>query len=324
MKKLENVFAVIVAFALTGCAPRLVTDMFTSEYPPVSPDSVHVFLVGEQLPDNALTIGKMKVVDNGLSVKGTYDRVLSMAVNATAKNGGNGLALTEHRLPDVHSTIHRVWGNMLRLPQSAADTLAGHTIERALSRSDYDGYLSYKQTRAHIEQRFNDAPRNVLRFNVGPSWLISNYDIGNKVYKSKIGLDIAFDYEHLWRGCLGIGINYLHNYTSFDEGISMHLNYIGPSFVVALPFPNHRWDFALGVGYCHYSETMGSVSLSESHVAPVMRIGYEHKLGENIALGFQMNMISVKLDKPDNVVLDKDEVYGIQRLGVQAGLRYYF
>ena len=324
MKKFVSLLVVFVNFVLMGCAPRVVTDMFTTEYQPTSPDSVRVFLVNEEKPDSSFAIGTVKVVDNGLAVKGSYERVLNMAVDATAKKGGNGLALSEHRLPDTRSTIHRVWGVMLRLPQSMADTLAGNTVERALSSSDYDGYLAYKQARQNVEQRYEQAPRNIVRFSVGPSWLVSHYQIDNRLYKSKVGVDVAVDYDHVWKSGLGVGVNYLHNYTSFDEGISMHLNYIGPSLVGALPYRKSRWDFVFGVGYCHYSESYGSLSYSESHVAPFMRVGWEYRLGQNIALGLQGTMITVKLDKPDDVVLEKDEFYGIQRLGLQAGLRYYF
>ena len=37
-----------------------------------------------------------------------------------------------------------------------------------------------------------------------------------------------------------------------------------------------------------------------------------------------MNMISVKLKKPDGVVLKKNEFYGIRRYGIHIGMRYYF
>jgi hypothetical protein len=32
----------------------------------------------------------------------------------------------------------------------------------------------------------------------------------------------------------------------------------------------------------------------------------------------------MKLDEPDGIELDKNEFYGIRRVGIQAGLRYYF
>ena len=109
----------IIATLLTGCAPKVVTDMLTNEWPATSPDSVYLFNTHDTLPAGSQTIGKVKVVDNGFSVKGTFDRVLQLAINATAEKGGNGLQITEHRWPDHRSTIHRVWGTMLRIPESA-------------------------------------------------------------------------------------------------------------------------------------------------------------------------------------------------------------
>ena len=315
---------IVIASVLTGCTPSLVTDMFTDKYPPESPDDVRVFLVGEELPDSVLTIGRLKVVDGGLAVKGSYDRVLGKAVEATAYYGGNGLALTEHRVPDGRSTIHRVWGDILRLPQSVTDTLGDHSMERALARSDYDGYLAYKKQYNRYVERQNKAPRNIFRLSMGPSWLVSEYYFFGKKYQSKMGLDVAVDYEHVWKSGFGIGINYLYDYTLIGNGITMNLHYVGPSLVMALPFTKSRLDMALGLGYGFYSESTGFGEHSESHWAPTIRLGYEYRLGENIALGLQVNMLVMKMDKPNDVILDNDHFYGIQRVGVQTGIRYYF
>ena len=65
-----------VACTLTGCAPQVVTDMFSTDYPPTSADSVRVFLMGENTPNKSVAIGTVKVVDNGLSVN---CRVLTMS-----------------------------------------------------------------------------------------------------------------------------------------------------------------------------------------------------------------------------------------------------
>ena len=109
----------LLVFLLTSCNPRVVTDMLTNEWPATSPDSVHVFHKTDVVPQNSQTIGKVKVVDTGFSTKGSFDLVMTLAINATAKHGGNGLMVDEHRWPDGRSTIHRVWGTMLRIPESA-------------------------------------------------------------------------------------------------------------------------------------------------------------------------------------------------------------
>ena len=325
MKKLE-LFLCMAALLMTSCAPKVVTDMYTSKYAALSPDSVRVFLMGERVPKQTLAIGTVKVVDGGLAIKGSFERVLGMAVEATAKNGGNGLVITEHRQPDMYSTIHRVWGTMLRMPETVNDTIVvKSSFNRALAQPANNQYVqTYQSPYEEIKKRNENAPRNILRFSVGPSWLISDFQVGERVYKSKCGVDVAVDYDHVWTSGLGLGVNYLHNYTSFEEGFTQRLNYIGPSLVLALSSDKWRWDMALGFGYCTYSESVGNLSVSESHVAPLMRMGLEYKVSSQIALGAQMNMITVKLDKPEGFELKDNEFYGIKRFGIQVGMRYYF
>ena len=326
MKKFELFFLSMAALLLTSCAPKVVTDMYTSEFDALSPDSVRVFLMNEKVPEQTLAIGTVKVVDGGLAAKGSFEQVLDLAVKATAKNGGNGLVITEHRMPDTRSTIHRIWGTMLRMPETESDTsVVKGSLDRALAQPADNQYMqTFQSPYEEIKKRNENAPRNILRFSVGPSWMTSNFQVGNKIYESKCGVDVEVDYDHVWVSGFGIGVNYLHNYTSFEEGFAQRLNYIGPSLVLALPSDKWRWDMAMGFGYCSYSESVGKVSVSESHIAPLMRIGLEYKVSKQIALGAQMNMITVKLDKPDDVVLKENEFYGIRRIGLQVGMRYYF
>lgn len=326
MKKFRIVFLSMAALLMTSCAPRVVTDMYTSEFAALSPDSVRVFLMNERVPEQTLAIGTVKVVDGGLAAKGSFEQVLDLAVKATAKNGGNGLVITEHRQPDMRSTIHRIWGTMLRMPETESDTsVVKGSLDRALAQPADNQYMqAYQSPYEEIKKRNENAPRNILRFSVGPSWMISKFQVGERLYKSKCGIDVEVDYDHVWVSGFGIGVNYLHNYTSFDEGFDQRLNYIGPSLVMALPSDKWRWDMALGFGYCSYSESVGNLSYSESHIAPLMRMGLEYKVSSQIALGAQLNMITVKLDKPDGVELKKNEFYGIKRLGFQVGMRYYF
>ena len=54
-----------------------------------------------------------------------------------------------------------------------------------------------------------------------------------------------------------------------------------------------------------------------------MRMGLEYRVFDHIALGVQMNLYSMHMDKPDGIELEKGEIYGIQRIGMMAGLRIY-
>lgn len=215
---------------------------------------------------------------------------------------------------------------MLRMPETESDTsVVKGALDRALAQPANNQYMeSYQPLYESLKEMNKNAPRNILRFSVGPSWLISDFQVGNRVYEAKCGVDVAVDYDHVWTSGLGLGVNYLHNYTSFEEGFDQRLDYIGPSLVLAFPSNKWRWDMALGFGYCRYSESVGNLSVSESHVAPLMRMGLEYKVSDQIALGAQMNMITVRLDKPEGFELKDNEFYGIKRFGIQVGMRYYF
>ncbi len=345
MKRISLFACVLLAVLLTGCAPRVATDLASHEWPATSPDSVYVFHINERVPQGAQVIGKVKVVDTGFSVGGSYERVMQLAVNATAKNGGNGLKITEHHWPDRHSTIHRVWGDMLRIPESALaeseepDTMEYSALQQVLPTEEYAEFMEYKAAKQRYEEdrrafeeqmrkmdeAAKNAPHNIFRLSAGPSLMTSKYQVGNHLYKSRFGFDICADYDHVWKSGFGFGINYRHNYTSFNEGIKMRLDYVGPSVVMATPTMNTiRLDLAFGLGYCHYGESYANQTYTQNRMAVTMRVGAELKVARHLALGAQLSAFTMSMKKPENIELKKDEFYGIEQVGLQVGLRHYF
>lgn len=312
--------AFVLACLLTGCAPRVVSDMYTYEFAPLPPDSVQVFQADEPVPSGSIAIGTVKVVDNGLSVGGGYERVLRMAIGETARNGGNGLVVTEHRVPDMRSTIHRVWGTMLRMDRAAADTAVRASVERALAGSVNDSNKQY----GNVSLRKEKNPENVFRVSIGPSWLLSRYVTGFHEYKSKCGFEVTADYEHLWKWGIGIGVNYLHSYTMFDEDLALRLNYVGPSLAMGYML-GAKWRIGagIGVGYGWRRETAAWESYTEGNVAVLLRMSLEYMPVRDFGLGLQMNTMTLRLDKPDNFRLKENEFYGIRSLGIMAALHFY-
>ena len=313
---------IVFASILTGCAPRVISDMYTYEFAPLPPDSVQVFQVGEPVPAGSIAIGTVKVVDNGLSVKGGYERVLRMAIGETARNGGNGLVVTDHRKPDMRSTIHRVWGTMLHIDQTAADTVVRASVERAIARSVNVSQMQYGNSSGQlIEREAVKNPKNVFRVSIGPSWLMSRYVTRFREYKSKCGFEVTADYEHLWKWGIGIGVNYLHSYTLIDEELTLRLNYFGPSLALGYML-GEKWRIGagVGVGYGWRSESSAWESHSEGNVATLMRMSLEYLPTRDFGLGLQMNTMTLRLDRPDNFRLQKNEFYGIRTLGILAAV----
>ncbi len=274
------------------------------------------------MPAGSIAIGTVKVVDNGLSVKGGYERVLRMAIGETARNGGNGLVVTDHRKPDMRSTIHRVWGTMLHIDQTAADTVVRASVERAIARSVNVSQMQYGNSSGQlIEREAVKNPKNVFRVSIGPSWLMSRYVTRFREYKSKCGFEVTADYEHLWKWGIGIGVNYLHSYTLIDEELTLRLNYFGPSLALGYML-GEKWCISadVGVGYGWRSESSAWESHSEGNVATLMRMSLEYLPTRDFGLGLQMNTMTLRLDRPDNFRLQKNEFYGIRTLGILAAV----
>ena len=326
MEKMKQCFLLCVVLLLTGCSPRVVSDMFVTNYPAAAPDSVRVFQVGQKVPPKSLAIGKVKVVDNGFSGKGDYSMVLKMAVEETARHGGNGLIIERHRVPDMISTIHRVWGTMLRMDETVSDSLAltsvGQTIES-------DQAYQYYQEEARVMQeerseRMKNLPRQVLKVNYGLSWLTSKYETGRRSYDSKLGTGFDVGLDFYWKSGIGIGLMYAHTRTEFDEGIKMYTNFVGPGVLFSeMIGKKFRMDAGIMLGYCRYSETWKDFRRSEDRFAALMRLGMEYMLSPNIGVGVQANMFTVSLKKPEGIELKSNEFYGVRRIGLEAGLRLY-
>ena len=121
MIKCLSVLLVSFLFLMTGCAPKVITNISKSYPASVTADKVRLYELGEAVPASAERIGNVSVVDNGVSTKCNYDQVVWLAKQETAKAGGNALALTDHRKPSLlGSSCHQIAGSMLLVSDTAA------------------------------------------------------------------------------------------------------------------------------------------------------------------------------------------------------------
>lgn len=130
--KTVNLYGVAMLLLMTACSPKVVTHI-SKVYPDIIPtDSVYVIELGDKVPNTAETIGRISVVDRGTSSKCRYDQVLHLAQEATGKNGGNGLVITDHLKPSF-------WGSSatdIRLDASPFGPSGGHNESQSGARHD--------------------------------------------------------------------------------------------------------------------------------------------------------------------------------------------
>lgn len=331
MKKL---FFALAAAVMAGCSssPRVVAEL-TETLPERNQDSVMVYEPEAEMPESARPIGRVKVVDGGMvpPYKCLYGNMLALAVRKTAQSGGNALHVDEHRTPNFSSTCHRIWGTMYVVPDSLVDGSLYSSLQRLEDANDKVLAGMVREQSKRMERLLNN-PRDILQISAGPSWITSRIVTSAGYYDSKLGFGLTADYQHLWRNGLGIGVNYMYYSTSFDEGFSVRMHYIGPSLVGSIMLgSNWRLNASLGLGYSYYKE-YGDISYdtlwmqdeysAESALGTLAQMGIEYKLSKQVGIGLQINSLLMPMKKPDDYYLDYN-FYGIKRTDVLIGLRYY-
>lgn len=338
MKKLLIVVFIVTSGLLTSCqtAPKVVAELSES-LPARSADSVRVFVTSDSVPASARKIGTVKVKDGGLTPTKDclFPNMLALAVKKTAASGGNGFHIDEHRYPGFHgSTCHRIWGTMYLMPDSLITTDSRSALQNLeMYEEDVIQAKASQMITDKRDQRLAN-PRDVLKMSAGPSWIVSEIETRSQIYKSKSGFSFGADYQHIWRSGLGIGINFMYFGTSFDEGFSMRMFYLGPSIVGSLMFGQKwRWDSSLGLGFSHYTEELdgghygyyssnSKTSYSENRLGAMFQTGLEYMLSKNIGIGLQITLTTTSLKEPEGYG-DKYDFYGIRRIDPQIGLRCY-
>lgn len=337
-KVLIYVLFVVIGGLLTSCqtAPKVVAELSES-LPARSADSVMVFRTTDSVPASARKIGTVKVKDGGLTPTKDclFPNMLALAVKKTAESGGNGFHIDEHRYPGIHgSTCHRVWGTMFLIPDSLITTDTRSVLLDLEMYEEDTAQANASQMITDKRDRRLANPKDVLKISGGPSWIVSELVTPYQTYKSKLGISLGADYQHIWRSGLGIGVNFTYFGTSFDEGFSLRMFYIGPSIVGSLMFGQKwRWDASLGLGFSHYTEeydggyysyygSNSNTSYSENRLGVMFQTGLEYMLSKNISIGLQINITTMSLKKPEGYD-DKYDFYGIRRIDPQIGIRCY-
>lgn len=101
---------------LAGCSPKI-TSSLTSARPPLSKDvEVTILDADDPVPEKAEVLGQIKIGDTGFTTKnGNYAAVLNIARDQARQAGGNVVKITEHKSPDLFSSIHRIKADILRV-----------------------------------------------------------------------------------------------------------------------------------------------------------------------------------------------------------------
>lgn len=103
-----------------ACAPKISTQISSSQAPIPYDEEVVVLSEDDSLPDDAEFLGTVKISDSGFTLNCSYEVVLEKAVQTTRKSGGNVFQITEHKVPNLGSSCHRIAGNVYRVKDTGA------------------------------------------------------------------------------------------------------------------------------------------------------------------------------------------------------------
>lgn len=319
MKKITQ-FSVLylLPLFLGSCAPKVLTEINNPHTPVVTANEVRLYEVGDSVPQSAELIGRVKVLDSGLSTHCQYDQVVALAKEKTAQSGGNALALTDHRKPSIWSSCHQIAGNMLLIDE----TKRHETYTRATTPAE-----DSKECNCEEQSRFR---HNTFYANIGYSCIVSKFYMPLEATgHPKRGMDWMAGYDWVSTSGLGAGVmysGYKSSYLLSDIDFAVKLTYIAPQFVMKQQFRQWSIEEKLGIGYFNYRESVkGSGSVSASGVGYNFLLGTEYHVSDLVGIGANIGYISGSLpeDKFGNPN-EEDGSTGIFRLHFNVGVKFHF
>lgn len=319
MKKITQ-FSVLylLPLFLGSCAPKVLTEINNPHTPVVTANEVRLYEVGGSVPQSAELIGRVKVLDSGLSTHCQYDQVVALAKEKTAQSGGNALALTDHRKPSIWSSCHQIAGNMLLIDE----TKRHETYTRATTPAE-----DSKECNCEEQSRFR---HNTFYANIGYSCIVSKFYMPLEATgHPKRGMDWMAGYDWVSTSGFGAGVmysGYKSSYLLSDIDFAVKLTYIAPQFVMKQQFRQWSIEEKLGIGYFNYRESVkGSGSVSASGVGYNFLLGTEYHVSDLVGIGANIGYISGSLpeDKFGNPN-EEDGSTGIFRLHFNVGVKFHF
>ena len=312
MKKGKGLFIGVCLLCLCSCSPRIMVDVMKS-YPKTVSDSVHVFEIGQVVPNAAEVIGRVAVVDNGFSTNCQYGEVLKLAKEKTAEVGGNGLMLTWHKMPSLmSSTCHQIEGKMLHLTDMVIDTTVQNPIMEAEA----------KQQEIIIKDRKRfEAPASTFYLQVGYGSITSEFFLADGKKVSPLGgVEWRAEFNHTYKSGFGISAiytGYHREITSSQAYANLYLNYLAPALTYTFRMDRFIGRLGLGMGLGFYDDGFSQCTGLASNIDLRLEYMLSEKVGVNLTMSDMLNTMSKQYQVGDYKP-------GIERLSYTTGIQFYF
>lgn len=330
--------AILLSYSLLlGCAPGVSTKITKQGTPIQKSERFIIYGIDEPLPDQqAEDLGIVRIYDNGFSANCGYEKVVSLAVDAARKAGGNAIKIMEHNPPTIWgSSCHQIVAKILWFPDM--EKIASTHVNSEQITENPDSSITIIPT---AEARTNETPTNVprgkgfkepfqkWRLGIGggysyrlaqvPDDIPTFYSDYLKDLKQGFNLDGDFTY-FLSRG-IGLGLKYSFNHSSnqlsdisleFEEpdttltgdmADNVFIHFIGPMvcFRSVGKTNENAFFMNLAIGYMPYlnkSIFIYDFRITGGTVGMGIDIGYDFALSKNLAIGLQLSLVGGTIHK---------------------------
>ena len=316
-------FGVMGIIMLTGCQPRVLTDILMT-YPEKSVENVVVYEPEDSIPADAMTLGYVAVIDRGTTTHCNYDYVKSLAIKESAKVGGNGFQIVQHQTPSLwKGSCHQIAGNILLAGKIDPDSLVFVTENDFVSQLEA---MQEAEERFYQKQILSRPPINRLRANFGLGWDPDKIETYDNLYRPKLGSSLLAGYECLILGNnTYMGFTYMHHNATCSKLGNYRMDYIGATASWSEVFGNKRnwlYDISFGVGYNRY--TIKNFH-KQSGLGFHFTADVDYMITRHFGIGIEAGYVVGTFKRPDEVIVkEEDDVYARGALLLTGGLRWYF
>lgn len=113
--KLYQILFIALGLGLVSCSPKVRSNISNTSYSQLeSIDEVIVLDKGEEVPEQSIFIGDLKIGDSGFSTNCGYNIVMLNARQTAQKSGANIIEITDIKKPNLLSSCYRIKGKLYR------------------------------------------------------------------------------------------------------------------------------------------------------------------------------------------------------------------
>jgi hypothetical protein len=358
MNQIKHALLLVLAVGMVGCSPKVTSEMLTNDFEPQPTNYVMIIGAADELPAGTGAIGHVVVNGRSASVRKQYGRMVSLAVQETARKGGNVLVIdtVDAKKNSVKATMgltkgqvdHSLTLSPFRLDQleamtairrkpapvaieEVAEVLPEETIlqDTVALQEDVASTDRWYTDDAVVYPKIKKEKDVFFKMSVGPVKTTSEvYADDGKPLSHLGGMGVALTYGRFTSSSWGWGLDSFFSYTDVNETRgsrtykgSYTLGYVGLCGILRLNIVEKlRFDLSLGLGAAYYNDP-GNAQLGLGSKAD---LGLELMLTDGFGLGIESVGFASSFSAPSGVHLEKNERYGYDQSAWMLTARYYF